>query len=79
MKGLIITKTKTLKNLRIDRGLTQEQLAESIGKQRSYIADLENGKRNVCRIEAATLVKIATILGTTAEFILGAENKPPQS
>lgn len=65
-----------IKTLRIEKGLTQQQLAELIGKQRSYIADIETGKRNVYRIEAATLVKIASALGTTAEYIIETEQTP---
>lgn len=32
--------------LRLDRGLTQEQLAERMGVSRNHIADIELGARN---------------------------------
>ncbi len=38
---------RTLRKLRNRRGLTQVQLAERLGLDRSYLADIERGKRNV--------------------------------
>jgi transcriptional regulator with XRE-family HTH domain len=38
--------TTTLKRLREERGLTQQQLADAVGLQRSYVAMLETGHRN---------------------------------
>ena len=37
---------KTLKQLRLDEGLTQEEVALRTDKTRTYICLLENGKRN---------------------------------
>ncbi|MDE7398981.1 MAG: helix-turn-helix transcriptional regulator [Oscillospiraceae bacterium] len=62
--------TKTIKKLRKEQGLTQEQLGNAIGKSKSYIADLESGKRNIKAIAAETLVKLAAELGTLAEYII---------
>jgi len=36
-----------LRQLRRRKGLTQVQLAERLGLDRSYLADIERGKRNV--------------------------------
>ena len=36
-----------LRQLRTQRRLTQVQLAERLGLDRSYLADVERGKRNV--------------------------------
>jgi transcriptional regulator with XRE-family HTH domain len=36
-----------IKQLRAERGLTQDELAYSIGLSRSYLAEVETGKRNV--------------------------------
>jgi transcriptional regulator with XRE-family HTH domain len=46
----------------MDKGWTQEQLAERASIQRSYIADLERGSRNP---SIRTLVKIANALGVS--------------
>lgn len=49
-----------LKEERLKAGLTQEQLAERIGTNKSYISRLENGKADV---QLSTLHKIFRGLG----------------
>jgi transcriptional regulator with XRE-family HTH domain len=39
---------KRLRELRKKRGWTQVRLAEEMGIDRSYISDMERGKKNVC-------------------------------
>ncbi len=65
---------KTIKKLRKELGLTQEQLGKAIGKSNAYIADLESGKRDIKKISAETLVRLAAELGTQAEYIIN----PPE-
>lgn len=65
---------KTIKNLRKAKGLTQEQLGEMIQKSKTYIADLENGKRDLNGIAGHTLVKLAEALDTQAELLIN----PPE-
>lgn len=36
-----------LRDLRVQRGLTQAQLAEDLGVTRQYVAEIENGKPNL--------------------------------
>ena len=36
-----------LRKLRLNRGWTQIQMAEKLGLDRSYLADVERGKRNI--------------------------------
>jgi transcriptional regulator with XRE-family HTH domain len=37
-----------LRKLRKERGWTQVQMADALGVDRSYISDMERGKKNVC-------------------------------
>jgi len=39
---------KRLRKLRKEKGWTQVQMADAFGIDRSYISDMENGKKNVC-------------------------------
>jgi transcriptional regulator with XRE-family HTH domain len=49
-----------IKALRDEKGWSQEQLAERAAMQRSYLADLELGRRNP---SVRTLVKVANAFG----------------
>lgn len=50
-----------IKEARIAKGLTQEQLGEIVGVQKSAIAKYENGR--VVNIKRSTLQKLAVALG----------------
>ena len=50
----------TIRNERMRRNLTQEQLAERAGLHWTYISGIERGKRNV---SFTILLKLATALG----------------
>lgn len=39
---------KRLRKLRKEKGWTQVQMADQLGVDRSYISDMERGKKNVC-------------------------------
>lgn len=39
---------KRLKALRLRKGWTQVVMAEKLGIDRSYLSDIETGKKNVC-------------------------------
>lgn len=54
--------------LRKQKGLTLEQLAEKIGSGKSYIWELEN--KGVKRPSAEKLAKIAEVLGVTTDFLV---------
>ncbi len=55
-----------IKELRAERGVSQEEFANLIGMSRSYFGEVETGKRNVA---AVNLEKIAKGLGVSlAEF-----------
>lgn len=51
-----------IRELRNDRGLSQEKLALAAGLDRTYIASVENGKRN---ISIVNLEKIIIALNST--------------
>ena len=51
-----------IRELRNDRGLSQEKLALAAGLDRTYIASVENGKRN---ISIVNLEKIIVALNIT--------------
>ena len=51
-----------IRDLRNDRGLSQEKLALAAGLDRTYIASVENGKRN---ISIVNLEKIIVALNST--------------
>jgi transcriptional regulator with XRE-family HTH domain len=58
---------RRLQALRKKRGWTQVEMAERLGIDRSYISDMERGKKNVC---LPTLEIMAQGLGTTISRLL---------
>lgn len=50
-----------IRNARVNKGLTQEQLGDILGVQKSAIAKYENGR--VVNIKRSTLKKISDVLG----------------
>ncbi|HHD7242095.1 TPA: helix-turn-helix domain-containing protein [Enterobacter cloacae] len=63
---------RTLRSARIDQGITQTQLAESLGKPQSFIAKVENGER---RLDVIEFVAIARLLSLDPAEILNAVMK----
>ena len=51
-----------VKRIRLERGLTQEALADMCGHSQQYISDLERGKRNPTVV---SVYEIAQALGVT--------------
>jgi transcriptional regulator with XRE-family HTH domain len=62
-----------IKTLRQERGWSQEQFAERTAMQRSYLADLERGRRNP---SVRTLVKVANALGIGLRDLFQPEKRP---
>ncbi|MGR7752147.1 helix-turn-helix domain-containing protein [Klebsiella aerogenes] len=52
---------KTLRSARIEHGITQTQLAESLGKPQSFVAKVENGERRLDVIEFATIARLLSL------------------
>ncbi|EME68085.1 XRE family transcriptional regulator [Paramagnetospirillum caucaseum] len=53
---------QNVKRIRIERGLTQEQLAAASGFTQQYLSGLESGRRNPTVV---TVYEIATALSVT--------------
>ena len=58
---------KNLKNIRISLGLTQEEVAESLGLAPRYLSDIE---RNKTKGSLTTLVKLCNIYKVTPTVVL---------
>lgn len=58
-----------IKELRIKNGLSQEQLAELLGLQKSAIAKYENGR--VINIKRSTIANMAEIFHCNPSYIMG--------
>lgn len=70
MDSLVIARQRIISKLiaaRLEKGLTQEQLAKKIGTQRSNISRLESGVQN---LSLDMLAKICDALDMTFDFIL---------
>lgn len=57
-----------IKQLREMKGITQTELAEAIGKSRSYICRIEAKNRD---IKVTDLKKIADYFSCTIEYLMG--------
>ena len=58
---------KRLRRLRKRRAWTQVYMAEHVGMDRSFISDLENGKKEIC---LRNLDVLATTFGMTVSKLL---------
>ncbi len=58
----------TLRRARLERGLTQAQVAPSMGVSRTAVVQMENGKRSV---KAAELTRLAEYYGCGTQELLG--------
>ena len=58
---------KRIQSARRETGLSQEQLAEAIGKSPSAISTIETGKRGA---SLETLIHIANVLQVSADYLL---------
>ncbi|MDT0639859.1 helix-turn-helix transcriptional regulator [Citrobacter werkmanii] len=52
---------KMLRSARIEQGITQTQLAESLGKPQSFVAKVENGERRLDVIEFSTIARLLSL------------------
>lgn len=57
---------KSLKRVRLEKGLTQEELAEKVGIHPTYVGKIESGKNN---ISIKMLFKISRVLDVKLPYI----------
>jgi transcriptional regulator with XRE-family HTH domain len=62
MSALLHALGQAIRQVREDRNLSQERLAELAGLHRTYISSVEQGRRNV---SAENIYKIANALGVS--------------
>lgn len=66
-----------IKEERLKKGLTQEQLADRLGIQKSAVAKYENGR--IENIKRSTIVRMAAIFGCDPCYLLDLVEKPAVS
>ena len=64
---------KRIKELRTEKGLTLDQLAQETGSSKSYIWELEN--KNPPRPSAEKLSAIAAALEVTVDYLIGSDEQ----
>jgi transcriptional regulator with XRE-family HTH domain len=57
-----------LRRLRVERGLTQEGVAERVGMHRTYLNQIEAGSRNV---SLGVLARLSAVLGASLSSVVG--------
>ena len=57
-----------IRNLRLERGMTQENVANGIGISRTCMANYETGKRHPDNL---ILKRLSQLLGVSVEYLLG--------
>lgn len=58
---------QNLKKIRAEKKMSQGDIARTLGVDRGYISNIENGKRNPT---LATIDKLAKVLGVSADELL---------
>lgn len=56
-----------LKRIRTQKGITQGDIAKSLGVSRGFVSNLENGKTNPT---LATITRLANAIGVTTDELL---------
>ncbi len=59
--------TAILKGFRIEKGLTQTELATKLGKPQSYISKFESGERKLDFVE---VMEVCAVLGIAPEILV---------
>jgi len=72
-----MTKGERIKKLRIEKGITQEEMAKALKTTKQTISKYENGV--VTNIPSDRVEAMSKLLETTPEYILGWEKKVEES
>lgn len=67
---------RRLYDLRLEAGLTQEEVGRAIGVGHAYVSRLERGERPLSRLGGAALTRLAELLGTTPDGLLNVAGAP---
>ena len=67
MKGEAVKLGKNLKKIRVEKGISQGDIARALNVARSFVSDLENGKRNPT---LTTISKLAKAIGVSTDELL---------
>lgn len=70
-----MTIEKNLRKLRLDRGMTQEQVAQRLGVTRQALSSYESGRT---RPDIDTLMRLSEIYGTDLEGLVSGQNQLEQ-
>lgn len=62
---------RRIRELRVERGLSQKELAEQIGVAQNTVAQYEKG---TAKTSLEVIVNLAVILNITTDYLLGLEN-----
>lgn len=58
---------ENLKKIRLSKGIKQVEIARTLGVDRSFVSNIENGKTNPT---LSTIASLAKALGTTSDQLL---------
>ncbi|WP_145519861.1 helix-turn-helix domain-containing protein [Yersinia mollaretii] len=58
---------KTLRQARIEKGISQQRLAEALNRPQSFVAKVENGER---RLDFVELIHIARLLSIDESLLI---------
>jgi len=61
-----------VRELRLEKGWTQEELAEKLGLKKQTISGIEN-KNHTTKLE--TVIKLAKFFGVSVDYLLGLTDK----
>ncbi len=58
---------RNLKRIRLEKGISQNKIAHTLGIDRAFISNIENGKTNPT---LATIAKLAKAIGVSSDELL---------